>query len=150
MQSIFAPLNGENILNMYECEEGCSRCCGPKSFIALTDNRVISRHQQPNACCGCIKGAHLDKAIFLHDIEVLKEYQGETVGLCGALILSCISCTLPCFLINLCCGARCGDKPKYMSVKGGFGSETLTFKRTDAVGAANEISSLVQPLKNRR
>jgi hypothetical protein len=86
----------------------------------------------------------------LQDIEVIQEYKGETVRLFRALILACISCTLPCFLIDLCCGSCCGDKPKYINVKGGFGVETLTFKNTQAVNAANEISSMAHSLKNRR
>jgi hypothetical protein len=150
LDNTFAPLSGENILKMYECEEGCSRCCGPKSFIALTDNRVISRQEPLNCCCCCWKSAHVDTAIFLQDIEVIQEYKGETTDLCRALILACISCTLPCFLFGLCCGSCCGDTPKYISVKGGFGAETLTFNATEAVDAANEISAMVQPLKNRR
>jgi hypothetical protein len=141
-------LRGENILKQYECEEGCSKCCGPKSFIALTDTRVIAREQGPNRCICCCEGAHMDTAIYLRDIEVMKEHANKKVGLCSALLISCLSCTLPCFLMNLCCGARCGDRPKYIGVKGGFGTEVLTFKWPDAIEAANHISAMIQPFKN--
>jgi hypothetical protein len=125
-ENTFAPLSGENILKMYQCEEGCSRCCGPKAFVALTNTRVIVRHQEPNGCLGCSKGAHIDTAIYLPDIEVVKEAQRRRKNLCVALLTACITCTLPCFLIGLLhCGSCCGDLPKCIGVKGGFGSEIL-------------------------
>ncbi len=133
---------------MYECEEGCSKCCGPKSFTVLTNYRVLNRYQQPSGCCCCGGGAHHDTAVFLGDIEVMKEAQ-NTIGLCSALLLSCFSCTLPCFLMGLCCGSWCGDVPKSIDLKGGFGSESFSFKMSEAIAAANEISSYVQPLKRK-
>ena len=46
-------------------------------------------------------------------------------------------------------GSCCGDQPKAIVVRGGFGSEVLTFKKPDAIEAANEISALIQPFKDR-
>jgi hypothetical protein len=90
----------------------------------------------------------MDTAIYLRDIEVMKEHANKKVGLCTALLITCLSCTWPCFLMNLFCGARCGDRPKYIGVKGGFSTEVLTFKWPDAIEAANQISAMIQPFKN--
>ena len=139
---------------MYECEEGCSKCCGPKSFIALTSNRVIARHQETNGCCCCCcTPPHVDTAIYLHDIEVVKESRSRRVCSCWTIFILIITCTWPfaliMYLLYLCCGCCCGDRPKYIAVKGGFGKEILVFKKPEAIQAANEISAMVQPHKQR-
>ncbi len=140
-------MSGENILQQYQCEEGCSQCCGPKHFIVLTDTRLIAREQGPNRCICCCQGPHIDTAIYLRDIGVLKE-SGQKVGLCSALLLSCISCTWPCFLFGLFCGSCCGDLPKVISLRGGFGTEMLTFKLPDAIQAVNQVSAMIHPFKS--
>jgi hypothetical protein len=141
-------LNNENIQKLYECQEGCSGCCGPKTIVALTNSRLIVRQQQSNACCGATKGAHSDRAIFLHDIAVMRESQQATTGVCMALFIGCMTCTWPCLLCMLCCRSCCGgDKPKILEFKGAFGSENVTFKHLDVLNAAFDISSMTLPLK---
>lgn len=44
----------------------------------------------------------------------------------------------------------CGDLPKLISVKGGFGTEVLTFKHSEAITAVNELAALIQPFKDRQ
>jgi hypothetical protein len=141
-------LSGENILQQYECEEGCSKCCGPTFSIALTDTRLIAREQAPNRCICCCPGPHIDTAIYLRDIEVLKESGQKGHGLCLALFISCISGSCLCFLLGLCCGSCCGDRTKVVSLRGGFGTEMLTFKLADAIQAVNQVSAMIQPFKN--
>jgi hypothetical protein len=136
---------------MYECQEGCSRYCGPKTSIALTNTRIISRHQEPNkCCCCCCEAAHLDTTVFLTDIELMREAKQQTATDCGALLVVCLTGTCLCFLCALCCGSCCGDRPKPLEVKGGFNSEYFIFKTPDVPSAANEITSLILPFKNRQ
>ena len=86
-------MSGENVLKMYECKEGCSACCGPKAFVAITSNRVITRHQGANRCICCCEGPHIDTAIYLRDIEVLTEYKGP-LNICRKNFLSLIRLTI--------------------------------------------------------
>ncbi|CAF1408676.1 unnamed protein product [Adineta steineri] len=149
-ENTFAPLGGERVLKIYECNEGCSRCCGPKTRIALTDRRIIARHQQPSICCCCGEGAHIDTSIFLRDIELISEASQRKHSCCSLLIFACLTCTWPCFLLGICCGLCCnccGDRPKVLEVRGGFGAESLTFKHTDAKAAANDLSAMILPFK---
>ena len=134
----------------YECEEGCSKCCGPKTFIALTSSRVIIRNQSANCCSCCCNSAHIDTAVYLRDIEVLEEAQAQTTTSCGTIIVAIMTCTWPCLLMAMCCGSCCGDQPKYINVRGGFGSVGLIFKIQDALQAVSEITSMIHPLKDRR
>lgn len=144
-KNTFGLLNGENIIKIYECREGCSKCCGPKTTIALTTNRIISRTKQSNRCFGCIKGAYVDTTIFLRDIEVISK--AKTTWISWLIIfIAIITCTWPFLLLFLRCSC-CGDRPKTLAVKGGFGSELLTFKQSDVPSAANDISAMVLPFK---
>jgi len=135
---------------MYECQTGCSGCCGPKTTIALTDSRVICRHKQPNSCFCCAEGAHIDTAIFLQDIELLRESADRRVRSCPTILLALLNCTWPCLLCSICCGSCCGDHPKTLQAKGGFGAEELIFNKNIFKTAANDISSMILPIKNRR
>ncbi|CAF0855142.1 unnamed protein product [Adineta steineri] len=141
-ENTFAPLSGERVIKIYECNEGCSSCCGPKTRIALTDRRIISRHQEPNMCCA--KGAHVDTSIFLRDIELIGEAGREKQNSCLIILVAILSCTWPC----LCCAMCCGDQPKVLHVKGGFGDEGLIFSRTEIITAANDLSAMILPFKN--
>jgi hypothetical protein len=141
----FTMLRGENVIRMYECQQGCSSCCGPKTTIVLTNNRVISRRKQANCGC-CSEGSHIDKAIFLRDIEVISEAQETTYASCFILFFACITCTWPLLLCSCSC---CGDRPKTLEVKGGFGSELLTFKKSDIRVVANDMSMMILPFKER-
>jgi hypothetical protein len=143
IKNTFDLLTGENIIKTYECQEGCSRCCGPKTTIALTNNRLITRIKKPNSCCGCIKGAHIDTTIFLRDIEVLSEAKHKTCGSYLVLCIACITCTWPFLLCNLCCG----DRLTTLQVKGGFGVEKLTFTASEIQNGANDISAMILPFK---
>lgn len=152
--SVFDPLPGESVLNKYECKEGCSRCCGPESSVAFTTDRVIARHQAARRCidywCCCFcRPPLIDTAINLRDIEVLSQYQGSCK--CNEEFFAC---KIPCWLsliIGFCCECSCcGDVPKYINVKGGFGTEILTIERSEAVTALNRLAALIQPFRERQ
>ena len=140
---------------MYECEEGCSKCCGPKEFNALTSNRIISRYEEGNCCCYCFTSGRVDTAIYLRDIEILQEGKPKQQKGWWTLFLLIITCTWPLAIILLlfslccaCCGC-CGDQPKHIGVRGAFGEHTLTFKNNETIKAMNEISAMIQPYKAR-
>ncbi len=146
-ENTFNVINDEKIHKLYECQEGCSGCCGPKTTIALTNIRLIIRRQQPNGLFGTTEGGHIDTAIFLRDIELMREAKEKMCSSCGTLFLACITCTWPILLCGLLCGLCCGDTPKTLEVKGAFGSEYLTFNTSNMVNAATEISSMIMLLK---
>ncbi|CAF0855124.1 unnamed protein product [Adineta steineri] len=146
-ENTFAPLSGEHVMKTYECNEGCSSCCGPKTRIALTDRRLIARHQQPNKCCCCVEGDHFDTSIFLRDIELLGEGGRGKQDSCLALLLACATCTWPCLLCGICCNC-CGDRPKSLIIRGGFGTEVFVFKNSEVKTAANDLSAMILPFKN--
>ncbi|UJR17465.1 hypothetical protein I4U23_004360 [Adineta vaga] len=139
----FSTLDNERFIRAYQCNEGCSSCCGPKSTIIFTDKRVIARNQQPSACC-CGEGPHIDTAIFMRDSELMKESNGQTMNSCLTVTFMILTCTWPLLLCKECCG----DRPKSLEVKGAFGFEFLTFKREELKHAADLLSSIVLPMKN--
>ncbi|CAF1205028.1 unnamed protein product [Rotaria sp. Silwood1] len=141
----FPPLSNEPIINIYDCQEGCSRCCGPRTTIALTKNRLIMRQTQPS--CGCCTGAHADTSIFLQDIQVLREAGPKQGGNGLALLIACITCTWPCLLLGTCCVSCCGDRPKILQVALASGNEGLTFNYLQVPAAAIEITQAIQKAK---
>jgi hypothetical protein len=139
IDNTFNVLNGEQVIKMYECQEGCSSC-GPKTTIALTNARLIARRQECG-CCGC-NGAHVDMAIFLRDIELMREARQESCSSCLVLLISILTCTWPCLLCCTCC-----NRGKQLEIKGSFGSEYLLFDTNNFAAAAIEIPAAVLPLK---
>ena len=138
-ENTFATLSGENVLQVYECQELGTLRCGPKSIIALTDTRLISRHQQAH-CCFCVECDHTDTATYLRDIEIIQE---SAPNLKQGFMLACGSYTCCCYLLTILCPVRMID------VANGSGSQRCIFKKSDVVDAANEISSLVHRLRVR-
>ena len=130
----------EEILKLYECQEGCSKC-GPKTTTALTDTRLITRRQECS-CCGT--GAHMDTTIYLADIELMRESRGESCGSILRLVFALVTCTWPCLLCTHCC-----NQPKMLEVKGSFGSEMLAFDKKEANVAAIQLSSSIREAKTK-
>ncbi|CAF1399643.1 unnamed protein product [Adineta ricciae] len=143
-RNTFSILDGEHFIRLYQCNEGCSSCCGPKSNVIFTAKRIIVRHQDPAFCCCCCEGHHIDTAIFMRDIEVMKESTDTTMNSCMAVMVLILTCTWPLILCKGCCG----DYAKIMEVKGAFGSELLKFKQEDFKYAADQLSSIILPMKN--
>lgn len=141
----FLPQPNEVIRTVYECQEGCSDCCGRRTTVALTNSRLISRVQDPcPCCCCCVQGPHHDKTIFLDEIGVLFEETRATSGSCVALLASCVTCTCICFL----CGGCCGDKPKSLGIKGGYGDEHVVFSTTQYAQAVNDLTAMIVQAKS--
>ena len=138
-ENTFATLSGENVLQVYECQELGTLRCGPKSIIALTDTRLISRYQQANCCC-CVECDHADTATYLRDIEIMRE---SAPNLLHGFLFSLSSYTCCCFPLTIFCPVRMID------VSNGSGTQRCIFKKSDVVDAANEISSMVHRLRER-
>ncbi len=141
----FGPVNSENIIKIYECREGCSECCGPKTTIALTSNRLMSRKRQYKYCFGCIKGPHIDKTIFLRDIQGITKTRLKISWL--TIFITCIIGAWPFLLLYLCFYPCCCNRLERLIIKGGFGSEILTFKKSEVSSAAIDISTMILPFK---
>ncbi|UJR17269.1 hypothetical protein I4U23_004164 [Adineta vaga] len=136
----FSTLDTEHFIRMYQCNEGC---CGPKSLVIVNDKRIIVRREEASICC-CLGGAHIDSAIFMRDIQLLREYRGQSNESCFTTIVIIVTCTWPLLLFSQCCG----DQAKMLEIKGGFGSELLKFKAEEMKIAADELSSIILPLKS--
>ncbi|CAF4511652.1 unnamed protein product [Rotaria socialis] len=140
----FSVVPSENVLKYYECKQGCSDCCGPRTTIALTNQRLVIRSEQSTGCCS---KTHADSAIFLEDIQIMRE--AANTGSCSylALLIACVTCTWPLFLCGLCCGSCGGDQPKTLQFAVGGGNENVTFKIQDAPMAAIDISQAILAAK---
>ena len=145
-QCTFGPLTGENIMKIYQVEEGLSRCLGPKTYTAMTNIRLLVHEQQPRRCFGCCEGPHNDTSIFLHDIETMNERSQQCLDCFNILCLvRGISNPTACCICYYCCG---GDLPHYITVGGGFGQLSLKFKEQDIPAAAADLSSLILQTKS--
>ncbi|CAF3363739.1 unnamed protein product [Rotaria socialis] len=140
----FSVVPSEDVLKYYECKQGCSDCCGPRTTIALTNQRLVIRSEQSTGCC-C--KTHADSAIFLEDIQIMREAANATSGRCLPLLVACLTCTWPLFLCQLCCASCCGDRPKILQFAVGGGNENVTFKIQDARMAAIDISQAILAAK---
>ncbi|CAF3465076.1 unnamed protein product [Rotaria socialis] len=140
----FSVVPSEDVLKYYECREGCSNCCGPQTTVALTNQRLVIRSEQSTGCC-C--KTHADSAIFLEDIQIMREAANTTSCRCLPLLIACLTCTWPLFLCQLCCASCCGDRPKILQFAVGGGNENVTFKIQDAPMAAIDISQAILAAK---
>ncbi|CAF2042504.1 unnamed protein product [Rotaria magnacalcarata] len=105
-------LNSETFLKQYRCHEG-QGICGRKTTITLTNARLITRRREPGKCC--CKGPHVDTAIFLRNIELLritamaissKSCCGDPWGCCQSCLCGLCCCDKCC---GQCCGRCCGN-----------------------------------------
>ncbi|CAM4773276.1 unnamed protein product [Rotaria magnacalcarata] len=111
-ENLFRMLNGETFLKQYRCHEG-QGICGRKTTITLTNARLITRRREPGKCC--CKGPHVDTAIFLRNIELLritamaissKSCRGDPCGCCQSCLCGLCCCDKCC---GQCCGRCCGQ-----------------------------------------
>ncbi|CAF1567776.1 unnamed protein product [Adineta ricciae] len=95
LKNTFDCVDGEEIIRVYECRQGCSGFCGPKTAVRLTKNRLITRDKEAGGCFGCCtKGAHVDTSIYLNDIGMIAEASDTkyTFG-CGTFLATWVSST---------------------------------------------------------
>jgi hypothetical protein len=127
----FALMGNEHLLRTWAHKEGpCD--CGDGHFISLTDTRLLLRSEESTCCCCCCDPGHNDAAIFLRDIGELRE---TTDGL-GCCAVCWAKCCGPC--CTCCCRV-----PKYIEVRGSFGSEILHVSKEDAQKIRVEIPAAI-------
>lgn len=123
----FGLMGNEHFLRNWTYKEGACGC-GDGHYITLTDTRLLLRAEESTFCCCCCDPGHTDATIFLRDIAELRETT-DGVGCCA-----------------LCCGKCCGcccRPPKYIQVRGSFGSEILFVSKLDAQKIRVEIPAAI-------
>jgi hypothetical protein len=88
--------------------------------------------------------------VFLHDIELMDKGRQATTNICGACLSAIFNCSLPCFLLGLCCNSCCGDHPRAFHVSGGFGTRAIILKSTEVDSAARDVTAMLVPVKQRK
>ncbi|CAF1124874.1 unnamed protein product [Adineta ricciae] len=107
-------------------------------YTVLTDIRLLTRYQEYVCCAGCSEPSHTDSAIFLHDIDQMRECRGEQPTFFFLLWITLI-CAWPCYAVRR---VFC-PKPKCLEVFGSFGSEVIRIKKEDMPVAQVDISTAV-------
>ncbi|CAF1310981.1 unnamed protein product [Adineta ricciae] len=146
LKNTFDCVDGEEIIRVYECRQGCSGFCGPKTAVTLTKNRLITRDKEAGGCC--TKGAHVDTSIYLNDIGMIAEASDTKYTFGCAAFLAIITCMWPFLLLGYLLRTCCCCRSKLLEVSGAFGSKILTFKnKLDLKDAAMNISKAMMPYK---
>lgn len=133
----FNLLPSEKVYREWDYRDN-SCCCDESYHTTLTDIRLLTRYEEYVCCECCSEPSHTDSAIFLRDIDQMRECRGEQpTFLCLFLII--ISCTWPCYLIRrIFC-----PKSKALEIFGSFGSELLRVRREEMPVAQVDISTAI-------
>jgi hypothetical protein len=131
IQNSFGLMGNEHFLRDWTYKEGPCEC-GDTHSITLTDTRLLLRAQESTCCCCCGEPGHTDATIFLRDIAELRE---TTEGL-GCCALCCAHC------FGSCCRCCC-QVPKYIQIRGSFGSEILYVSKKDSPKLRIEIPAAI-------
>jgi len=124
----FSLMGNEHHLRTWTFKEGTCGCTG-SYYITLTDTRLLLRFEDTTCCrCCCSEASHHDASIFLRDIAEMRE-SSEGRDCCAH------SC-------GGCCGCCC-HRPKYMELRGTFGSEILHVSKEDMPKAQIEIPAAI-------
>jgi hypothetical protein len=127
----FSLMGNEHHLRTWIFKEGTCECTG-SYYTTLTDTRLLLRFEDSTCCKCCSSEAnHHDASIFLRDIAEMREStQGRD------------SCAHSCGKCCGCCGCCC-NTPKYMELRGTFGSEILHVSKEDMPKAQVEIPAAI-------
>jgi hypothetical protein len=127
----FGLMGNENHLNTWIFKEGTCGCTG-SHYATLTDTRLLLRSEETRCCCCCCGELdHTDASIFLRDIAEMRE-STEPKDCCSRLCGKCCGCC------TCCCHV-----PKYMELRGSFGSEILHVSKTDMPNIQVEIPAAI-------
>ncbi|CAF1066238.1 unnamed protein product [Rotaria sordida] len=143
-QSYFRPINNsfnllpsEKVYREWEYRDNLG-CCNNAYYTALTDIRLLTRYEEHMCCANCSEPSHTDSAIFLRDIDQMRESRGEQPTFFFLLWITLI-CAWPCYVVRrIFC-----PKPKCLEIFGSFGSEMVRIKREDMPVAQVDISTAV-------
>lgn len=104
----------------------------------MTDIRLLTRYEEYICCESCSEPSRTDSAIFLRDIDQMRECRGEQPS-CFFLVWITLICIWPCYIVRrICC-----PKPKCLEIFGSFGSEIMRIKREDMPVAQVDISTAI-------
>jgi hypothetical protein len=118
--------DGENLVNGWQMEQGCSGCSGTH-YTTLTDNRLLTRYEESVCFNSCCDPAYNDSSIFLYDIAQIHETTQAK---------SCLE-----ILCTKCCG--CCRGAKYLELRGSFSSQIIYLSTKDASIAKPAIAEAV-------
>ncbi|CAF3525452.1 unnamed protein product [Rotaria socialis] len=143
-QSYFRPINNsfnllpsEKVYREWEYHDNIC-CCNNAYYTALTDIRLLTRYQENLCSESCSEPSHTDSAIFLRDIDQMRECRGEQPTFFFLLWVTLV-CAWPCYLTRrIFC-----PKPKCLEIFGSFGSEIVRVKREDMLVAQVDVSTAV-------
>ncbi|CAF1277848.1 unnamed protein product [Adineta ricciae] len=133
----FGLLPSEKVYREWDYKDNVC-CCSNGYYTVLTDIRLLTRYQEYVCCAGCSEPSHTDSAIFLHDIDQMRECRGEQPTFFFLLWITLI-CAWPCYAVRR---VFC-PKPKCLEVFGSFGSEVIRIKKEDMPVAQVDISTAV-------
>ena len=127
----FGLMGNEHLLRAWTFkDEGCG-CSNGGYFITLTDTRLLLRSQDSVCCASCCTASHTDASIFLRDIAEMREStDGEDC--CARCCAKCCACC------TCCCRV-----PKYVQIRGSFGSEILHVSKVDLPKVQVEIPAAI-------
>lgn len=123
----FGLMGNEHLLRTWVFKEGSCGCSG-SHYTTLTDTRLLLRAEDTTCCSCCCAAGHNDASIFLRDIAEMRE-STEGQDCCARMCCKCCSC---------CCST-----PKYMELRGTFGSEILHVSKTDMAKVQIEIPAAI-------
>jgi len=124
----FALMGNEHLLRTWIFKEGTCDCSG-SYYTTLTDTRLLLRSRDTGCCQCCSEPTHIDSSIFLRDIAEMRE-SNRGRDCCSR------------YCVCGCCGCCC-TTPKYMELKGTFGSEVLHVSKEDMPRAQVEIPAAI-------
>ncbi|CAF0728985.1 unnamed protein product [Adineta steineri] len=119
----FGLMGNENFLQSWIFKEGTCGCTG-SYYTTLTDTRLLLRTEDTKCCSCCCEQNYNDASIFLRDIAEMRE-STESHDCCS-------------FFCGKCCSG-----PKYMELRGSFGSEILHISKLDMLNAQMEIPAAI-------
>lgn len=110
-------------------------CCDDSYHTTLTDIRLLTRSEDNVCGMACSEPSQTDSAIFLCDIDQMRECRGEQPTFSFLLCMT-LTCAWPCYVVRrIFC-----PKPKCLEVFGVFGTELVRVKREDMPNAQADLS----------
>jgi len=139
INNTFDLLASENVYREWNySDSSCCCCCDNSYHTVLTDIRLVTRYQEYVCCTCCSEPSHTDSAIFLRDIDQMRECRGEQPTFFFLLWIT-LTCAWPCYVLRR---VFC-PKPKCLEVFGKFGSELVRLKTEDMSMAQVDLSIAV-------
>ncbi|CAM4744539.1 unnamed protein product [Rotaria magnacalcarata] len=133
----FNLVASEKVLREWDYDDNLG-CCNSSYHTVLTDIRLLTRYQEYMCCDDASDSSHTDSAIFLRDIDQIRECRGEQPTFFFLLWMTLI-CAWPCYILRrIFC-----PKPKCLEVFGRFGSEIVRLRRDDMSAAQVDLSTAI-------